>query len=61
MPRSIWSGVAALYADDFTRLGYPDDLVPGTCGASLPPVALRLLDGLRRRNRRIAQLLAVSG
>jgi Sulfotransferase family len=52
--------VAALYADDFTRLGYPDDLVPGTGGASLPPVALRLLDGLRRRNRRIAQLLAVS-
>ena len=52
--------VAALYADDFTRLGYPTDLVPGTGAASLPPVAVRLLDGLRRRNRRIAQLLAVN-
>ena len=50
--------VAELYAEDFARLGYRPELTPSDGAPLLPPVAVRLLDGLRRRNVRIAQLLA---
>jgi hypothetical protein len=59
-PKSVGL-VADLYAEDFERLGYPPALVPGDGPALLPPVAVRLLDGLRRRNHRIAQLLDAPG
>jgi hypothetical protein len=49
--------VAGLYAEDLAAFGYPTTLEIGDDPLLLPPVAVRLLDGLRRRNRRIAQLL----
>jgi hypothetical protein len=52
--------VARLYAEDFARFGYPAEPPPGGGPARLPPVAVRLLDGVRRRNRRIAQLLTAN-
>jgi hypothetical protein len=49
--------VAKLYADDFEAFGYPTTLDPGTAPLLLPAVAVQLLETVRRRNRRIAQLL----
>jgi hypothetical protein len=49
--------VAGLYAEDFSAFGYPTTLEVGDGPLLLPAVAVRLLDSLRRRNRRIAQLL----
>jgi hypothetical protein len=49
--------VTKLYADDFAAFGYPTALEPGTGPLLLPPIAMRLLDTVRRRNRRVAQLL----